>query len=335
VEKDFHEAIAAVADDADTVVISSEHFHSRVRQPWQVQWLKELIEPWASEIHVVVYLRPQVAMLTSFYSTALRNGEVRALDAIGEKLCRPRNHFYNFKSLLSFWGAAFGRDNLIPRLFTSDDLVQQDIVADFFEAIGLSTPERWDLNVPRKNESINPLGQAMLRGLNQAHKRGEGWLPTDEYRPLARKVQQFFVGSGGRLPFDQEKALQAAFDDSNQWVCEHWFGEREGLFPPLTARKPGPVKISDEQLRLVEAVTSRLDQPDKKGVPELDRCADYLRDAAVALEKADDLAAARKRMALAHVIRPQGPFIARKLDEYEKQRGWLSRLKGWLPLGDA
>ena len=167
VEKDFYTAMEALDDCVHTVVISSEHFHSRLRQPGQVQWLKDLLKPWASDIQVVVYLRPQVEVLTSFYSTALRNGEVGSLEAVSEKLCQPRNHFYNYQALLKLWGDSFGLDSLNPRLFTPTDLIQKDIVADFFEAVGMAMPEQWSLKVPRKNESINPVGQALLRGLNQ------------------------------------------------------------------------------------------------------------------------------------------------------------------------
>jgi len=331
-KRHFHAAMTALDERIHTVVISSEHFHSRLRHPWQVKWLHDLITPWANDVQVVVYLRPQTDVLSSYYSTALKNGEVRSLEGLGGRICHTANHFYNYQMLLTLWGDIFGTENLLPRLFTPEDLIQQDIVADFFKVIGMPAPRNWNLSVPRQNESLNPLGQGLLRGINQAWRQDDGFLSRGEYKCLARRIKQVFVGSGERLPFDKEVELQSAFDASNQWVCEQWFENREVLFKPATPRKKAPLSISNEHLALVEAVIRGLSRAEVKGVPKLNRCADYLRDSAVAIEQ-NDIDAARRRMALAYRIRPQGPFIARKLEEYESQTGLLNKVRKWLPLG--
>ena len=329
--EDFQRAMSSLDGHIHTVVISSEHFHSRLRQPHQLQWLKDLLSPWAAQVQIVVYLRAQTDMLTSFYSTVLRNGEVRNLEVLGTKSCHAGNHFYNYRTLLELWGKVFGKNALTPRLFTADNLIQGDIVADFAAVMGTSSPQLEALKLPRQNESINPAGQALLRGINKAHRRAENALPAGDCRLLQLEVMAVFSGPGERLPLAVAKELQSAFEASNQWVCEQWFKERSALFPPVSHHYHGKKRslaFSSEQLALAQTVVSRLERPDVKGVPELDSCAPYLRDAAVALE-GKDTTAARRIMAMAHCIRPHGPFIRGKLGEYRAQRGILQRMGEW------
>ncbi|WP_341582300.1 hypothetical protein [Marinobacter metalliresistant] len=329
-ERHFHAAMTALDERIHTVVISSEHFHSRLRHPWQVKRLHDLIMPWANDVRVVVYLRPQTDVLSSFYSTALKNGEVRNLEALGRKICHAGNHFYNYQSLLELWAKIFGKKALIPRLFTADELKQGDIVADFAEVIGLSPSHATSANLPRQNESINPVGQALLRGLNRARKREECALTKEEYQPLARRVMNVFSGSGERLPSTVEAELQSLFEVSNRWVCDQFFNEREALFPSAQNQPhKGSFVFSKEQLALVQMVMSRLERSNVNGLPEMDSCACYLRDRAVALES-KDIVMARKLMAMAHHIRPHGPFIAKKLEEYEARSGLWNRVVNWL-----
>ena len=55
--------------------------------------------------------------------------------------------------------------------------------------------------------------------------------------------------------------------------------------------------------------------------PVLDRHSEVLRDLAIRIEKNADLTLedARDLMRIAHLIRPSGPFIRRKLKEYEER----------------
>lgn len=328
----FHSTMAALDERIHTVVISSEHFHSRLRQPWQVKWLQDLLAPWVAEVQVVVYLRAQTDVLTSFYSTALRNGEVRKLEIFGQNICHPGNHFYNYQTLLELWEKVFGGKAITPKLFTDDDLVQGDIVEDFAEVLRLSSLPVITAYFPRQNESINPAGQALMRGLNEARKREEGVLPKEEYQPLAQKVMTAFSGPGERLPLAVEAELQSTFDASNQWVCNRWFKGRETLFPNASQHRPGTKRVlafSKEQLALVQVVMSRLERTEVKGLPELDSYACYLRDAAVAVAN-EDILTARQMMAMAHCIRPHGPLIKKKLEEYEARSRLLRRVFAWL-----
>lgn len=326
----FHAAMTAMDEHIHTVVISSEHFHSRLRQPWQVKWLHDLITPWADDVRVVVYLRQQTDVLSSYYSTALKNGEVRNLESLGRKICHAGNHFYNYQSLLELWARVFDKKALEPRLFIPDALKQGDIVADFLEVIGLSSLHATALDLPRQNESVNPAGQALLRALNRARKREKDALPKKDYQPLARRVMNMFSGPGERLPRPIEAEVQSSFEASNKWVCEQFFSERPTLFPSKAGYQPKrPLVFSKEQLALVQTVMTRLERPDVNGLPELDSCAPYLRDAAVFLEE-KDIVNARNMMAMAQNIRPHGPFIAQKLEEYEARSGLWNRAINWL-----
>ncbi|MEM9255084.1 MAG: hypothetical protein AAGA91_06535, partial [Pseudomonadota bacterium] len=55
-----------------TVVISSEHFHSRITSECEINRLASLLRSHFEQITVICYLREQVAACTSLYSTALK-----------------------------------------------------------------------------------------------------------------------------------------------------------------------------------------------------------------------------------------------------------------------
>ncbi|KAA1174688.1 hypothetical protein FWJ25_04670 [Marinobacter salinexigens] len=336
----FQQSMESLEEHVHTVVISSEHFHSRLRQRDQVEWLKDLVAPWAADTKVVVYLRRQVDVLSSFYSTALRNGEVCNLQELALRVCRPSNHYYNYRTVLELWGEVFGQLSLTPRLFSANDLKDGDILADFLDVLREgheALPEAPDL--PRQNESINPVGQGLMRGLNKVARELPADSEQEELQVLMRKVVSVFSGPGEALPVVEARKLQKEFQQCNAWIRQNWFNEKKPLFLPVTkdnyGRQPSVYTFGSEELETAKAVIDYLAKPGTEGIPWLDDCAGYFRNSAVALE-AKDLAAARKLMAMAHRIRPKGPFIQQKLGEYRSLRsGLLGKLGRWVGLGGS
>ena len=320
--------LASLPASVHTVILSSEHFHSRLRQPAQLVWLKDVLEPFASSFEVVVYLRRQVDLLASFYSTQLKNGGTLALEETGKRVCHPRNHYYNYRKVIELWADVFGAEALRVRLFTSDFLQGRSIQEDFLSALecpeAMSAPER-------HNESLIPAGQVMLRALNK--RLGELSDDAEDEREALNALRAGLVreykGSGQLLEPSQAAQIQAAFEPGNEWVRQAYFSAHERLFEPVAenygAGRERLTAISETQLELAERVVEMLGRgiPNDKPVPLLDPCANWFRDLAVQLEKHDPRVALRL-MALAHRIRPQGPFIARKMTEYQQRLDLLS-----------
>jgi len=83
--------IEALPSHIHTVVISSEHFHSRLFSQKEVLRVAEVLGEFFSEIHVVCYIREQVAMCISHYSTAVKTGYRSPLRDFIESRCNPEN----------------------------------------------------------------------------------------------------------------------------------------------------------------------------------------------------------------------------------------------------
>lgn len=73
--KNFRTEMESIPKYIHTVIISSEHLHSRTSSQEEVNAVYELLSPFFSKIKIVCYLREQLVTCTSLYSTAIKNGK--------------------------------------------------------------------------------------------------------------------------------------------------------------------------------------------------------------------------------------------------------------------
>lgn len=241
----FRREVSTVAADASgvgTVVVSSEHFHSRLVTPTAVARLADAVRPLADRVRVVCYLRRQVDLFASFYSTHLRNGGCETLDQVGDRLSRLGHPYADYDHLLSMWADAFGAEAIEPRLFGREELVGGTIVADVARVIGL--PDGVLGEEPGANPSISRFGQVLMLAINRAVAAGADPAPLAEAR---RAVEAACTGPGERWPPDEAAARQAAFEPGNEAVRRRWFPDRDALFP--TSFAPPPAIDVDDHAR--------------------------------------------------------------------------------------
>lgn len=338
VVEDVHTIFSQLPENIHTVLISSEHFHSRLRHKYQMQWLLELLTPLSDDIKVIVYLRRQMDMATSFYSTQLKNGSDLTLLKAVEVGCRFDNHYYNYEKFLSLWVNSFGESRIMPRLFVKGRLVNNNIIDDFSSLMGIDMGAlSLDAEQSRHNESLLPFGQWLLRGLNELINCGDVarqqlHCSLEEVEIVRRRIRSVFVGKGERLSFSKYSSLQDKFYESNERVRERWFPSEDELFDTLSpwSDEVVLVPLNSSQLELTYQAINCFSSAGKSNVKSLDACAIYLRDAALSCE-VDNLKLAIKHMELAWLIRPEGPVINRKLGEYSiRLSSWSQRLKNWM-----
>lgn len=335
VAEHFNKSMESLPASVHTVIISSEHFHSRLNKPEQLQWLQALLSPWCKELQVIVYLRRQVDLAASYYSTELKNGGIRTLEQAARQGCKPSNHYFNYQSLLSLWGNVFKGANITPRVFDQRALQQKDIITDFFHTTKLEENHSIIKRVSKRryNESLTPFGQKLLLALNIAIKNKTTRASLNELAELRILLNQQFSGPGEYLSYPIALELQSAFSASNAQVCEKWFPEKDELFsrvPQPAGKHDNDFSIKEEQIKLAHKVFDYLGMADTTGFPELDIYADKLRDAAITIEQ-KNLPLAIQLMELAWRIRPHGSLINRKLGEYSAHRSCLTeRLKQWV-----
>ncbi len=310
----FREEMEGLTDEIHTVLISSEHFHSRLVRQEEVNAFGDLLDAYVDEVEIVCYLRPQVDVCVSLYSTSLKVGHGKTLpDFLDE--CVPESHYYNYDRMLSLWRHRFGRDAMRVRIFDRAELVDGDLVDDFCAQIAPGVAEDLDRDIDDANESLTPAGQAVALAVNRGIGRTTP-VRAATRTELVEHLGQQLAGKGEQPEVSEWQRRQDAFVESNEKVRAEYFPERDELFhlkPPV----PQPVVVDAAFVSALTDVFSTLMQRvEPQGLPP--RAATALRDAAISVESSDR-ELALKLMEMAVALRPDGPKIKQKLREYRTQ----------------
>jgi hypothetical protein len=335
VVEDLATFFARLPTSVHTVVVSSEHLHSRLRTADQVHWLVESIEQYATQVQALVYLRPQIDLACSYYSTALKTGTCVDLQTFVTKGCTASNHYYNYARFLKLWSSRIGSGNLCVRKFERPHFCEGDLLSDFCDAIGLADNEIRSLKRPEKlNESLTLLGQRLLRILNINRQKVPDLTAetSDEIQQLTGLVIRQFAGTGELMQESLATVLQSTFDEVNEEVRSTFFAESDALFSNIRVAPDEQevlLVLSDSQLITLEQVFEIAKEGNDATALELiDQIAVQLRD--YGLKIADE----KPRHALdvlkvAQRIRPTGFRIRRGIEALEasisqRKIGWFA-----------
>lgn len=232
---------------AETFIISSEHFHSRLLDPLQVQALADFLRPLFTEIEVRVYLRRQDELALSFYSQKLRAGFIPPTILPLANIRRPRSTpppFFDFDALLTRWASAFGAAAVKPALYDRDALRGGDVVSDFRHYARLP---QLPVSLPAPvNTALPAPAQAALLRFNESCAGDRE--SRDRHRPLREALVAFLQAratGASLLPTRAEaREFYDAFAPGNARVARQWFG-RERLFDESFERYPSEPEAVD------------------------------------------------------------------------------------------
>lgn len=291
-----------------TIIISSEHFHSRLRNAEMVERLKKLMMPYASDFRVVCYLRRQVDMVMSAYSTALKAGAPRSFETHYKRILHPRIHYCNYYNFLCKWSAIFGKNSLYVRIFDKNKLRNSSTVDDFLDIVDIS-PRVLSNGVADINESVSPIGQRLLFEMNKTFADVKGEQLLKRIRKIRRKLASAFPGKGKQLHSKQAEALQTQFDASNEAVRAEWFPEEKQLFSKMFASINGDQLDSDQEMA-VEQLFGLINSNGRYAgrLEEYDPYVDALIAAAKTMETSNP-ETTLQLLELACAIRPNDPVI--------------------------
>lgn len=213
--------------DIHTVVISCEHLHSRFHSNQAFVQLKELLGDHFTEVTVVCYLRPPIDQISSLYTTAVRHECKLTIDEFVERSMSnlpPLDH----RRVVKSWAKHFGEENLNLRLFNDTKSLPNGVVSDFIGVLGLPEHDAWELP-RRRNSSIDPTGQEILRLRNLVSSANEPW--SRQFRDVVgRLVIENFSGKGAMPSLPVAKAFAEQLEESSRWVQERWFPQRQNAF---------------------------------------------------------------------------------------------------------
>lgn len=261
--RELSEEIQSLKGKAEWVILSSEHFHSRLVYDKEVQNLHDLLSGFFTEIFILVYFRRQDIVAVSLNSTMIRTGGKGNAQDIIENRIRPKDHYYNYYGLIEQWGRVFGKQSIHPRIFEKKKFINNNLLSDFIVATKILQPE-WNYTIPKdKNLSLSSVSLNVLKSFNATFS---DW-KLARHRPLIEnfrsalvaKLEQHFPGADLLLTEEQAIKFYKLFEESNRKVSEEWF-DGEPLFEEDFSRYNNPVEEKIEPSRITEVIFSAIFQ---------------------------------------------------------------------------
>lgn len=320
----FIREIQTAARDHHTMVITSEHFHSRLRGPNEIRTLAEFLKAHFSDIKVLCYFREQSQMRESLYSTGLKAATSETLEEFDAD-ADVRTYYYNFYQIASRWADAFGQENCDFRVYDRNLFEAGDLRRDFLRSLPVSLDlEPLSFEHVPSNESLSLLEGQMFRAINQAIPywavdRGGVNPENTFFKRIVRRCTGLNIG---RMQGLQKSEFSARFRESNRKFFDRFFAGNDvfqGREPPLAQDQTAQLKIeevSDITSYIVTAFCETL-----SGRVLLDQDANILRDVALKYERGQTptRAEALALMRLARRARPKGGLINKKIMDWEHE----------------
>ncbi len=230
------------------VVVSSEHFQSRLRTREEIIRLHGLLSSVFDQIDVILYLREPVQTAVSLFSTAVRSGS----DMV--TVPGPENEYFrnivNHRQTIQVWSEILGAQNMRIRLFEKGCFHKGNLLDDFIHVAEL--PALDYTFPPPQNESLSNLGIDVLSRINARHlERVASGKPDPRYERILAVLCNIFTKGAAHVPAPElVQAYREAFAESNEWVRQNFFPNREQLFrDPDYGSKARPVQLPEAELQ--------------------------------------------------------------------------------------
>ena len=246
------------------ILLSNEHIHGRLRAPQQLENLESFLQEFASEIHVIVYLRSQYEMSRALTNTALREGrhvtqpvpEFNTSNGRDTELSVDYSYF-DLDGFLRRLEAVFGADAISTRLYPEGDRSGNSLLADFFRECGADCQHF--VMPPRQNTSFDAKGTQFLNLLNGALQDAHLGLRQEVRDAITSYLSSNNAGGGARASTREIAGFMAQFADGNEALRARWFPERPILFDfPAAPDAAGPeVLTADEAIGIFVGILSQ------------------------------------------------------------------------------
>lgn len=212
------------ANQFNTLLISSEHFHSRLNNVKLINRLKKLLDDFVESYEIILYLRRQDRLACSFYSTKIKNAAANPV-VFPYKKNGGLVYYFDFERIYDNWAEVFGEKNIRVRLFNEQELKNQDLLQDFCEVAGLPYENK---NIPSQfNRSLEQSAADFLLEINRLY----GGKRSPERDELARLLTRLFPGKNYPATREQAISFYRSFAEGNERLKAKAFpGRIEPLF---------------------------------------------------------------------------------------------------------
>ncbi|AXT69662.1 hypothetical protein [Vibrio sp. dhg] len=217
-----------IPENIENVIISSEHFQSRLTKINEIEELYDFLKIYFKEIVIICYVREQFSYFLSSYSTKMKSGKVMGIDEYFEK-CNSSNLFFNHFNMIENWSSVFNEAKFIVKDFNRSNLLDGDVVMDFYSLINIEEPSLFKKLNNKSNESLNNKGLYLALLINVLFKCSS-FQVKNKWRAFIRSqlINKLVIilFSGKIKGYDYLKPLiEEEFKESNQLLKEKYFKE--------------------------------------------------------------------------------------------------------------
>lgn len=205
---------------ANTLLISCEWLHPRVRTVHEFSRLKKLLFAISKNIEIILYIRPQDKMAKSLYSTSLKAGNTHCFK-FPDFIENQPPYYYNFFAIYKNWTSEFGLMSVNLGVFDRKVLFDSDVVKDFLQKVNVS-PENFEF-IPEGNLSINALGIYVMRLLNVMLLMAGDLISDRRKRLLRQFFANRFKGSAKLSGQEQSDEYLRRFEELNNLLVKEYF----------------------------------------------------------------------------------------------------------------
>ena len=207
----------------NTLLISSEHFHSRLATLDMISALKAFLDPWVETFRIILYLRRQDRVAVSLHSTALKSGnpnELKQLPVYNGNI----PYYYNYEAIHENWSAIFGQDKVNVRLFDKREWADGCLIGDFCQSCEIELANTSKART--ENRALTLRGAQFIREINRQISSSSVDLPSEDRASLVRLVSQLCEGKHYPVSRDNAKAFYRQFDGVNERIKQNIFPYR-------------------------------------------------------------------------------------------------------------
>jgi len=231
-KEDFKYNVRTNHQASNIMIISSEHFHSLLTKREEINNLKVFLETIFEEIKIICYFREQSQVQLSRYSTSLRVGHNYDLNKYFSSI-NNNAHYFNYKVFFSKWHDNFGKNNLIPRIFSKSHFQDEYLLKDFITQCSNEIDFKSLIKDKRSSNSKFNLKQiAALKALNSLTKKNKINLKNKKILNKLIMNQDFGIDSGYLL-HPRSSQIYEICNEQNIIFFKEFFGSEENLFKEL------------------------------------------------------------------------------------------------------
>ena len=241
-EKELKKALSTAK--CPHVVLSSEELAAA--KPEQIATLQQALK--GVQVKVYLYLRRQDEFLESLYNQQVKTWWSPRKERIERLLDQPEKVFglLDYNEIVDRWAERFGEANVGMRVYARDMLVEESIIDDFLNWLGLDR-EGFESVTDLSNSSVSGKCVEVVR---MSKHLG---ISDEQRKQLYKKASTFFEPQPKEtlLTCEERRSLLERYEGPNQQLGKR-MGYAGSPFLPLDCSRYGPLARDVGKLELMQ-----------------------------------------------------------------------------------